>query len=101
MFVRDVARALRPRGGAILVELEDPLEARPFMTDSHVRWSRGMDVAEERLAILRARLTTGFHPLSRARLTSLACDAGLEMKAEFFRALGFVGVELERGGADA
>jgi tRNA (cmo5U34)-methyltransferase len=100
-FLRDIGRALRPRGGAILVELEDSLGARAYLTDTHVGWSRAMGMTEERLAILRERLTTGFHPLTRARLTSLACDAGLEMKAEFFRALGVIGVVLGRGGRDA
>ncbi|MBX3232602.1 MAG: class I SAM-dependent methyltransferase [Labilithrix sp.] len=96
-FLRDLGRAVRPRGVVVLAELEDVGPARALLTEAHLRCSHAAGVLDERLETMRERLTSGFHAITRERLVTLLDDAGLSVKAELFRAFGIVGLVLERG----
>lgn len=100
-FVDDLQRALKPEGVVLLVEFENSGPSREHLTDAHLRWSLKAGVHEARLGGLRERLTTGFNLLRRDRFEELAEHAGLRVRCEFFRALGVVGLILERSATRA
>ena len=95
-FLRTIAASLRPGGRAVLTEFEHAGSAHRAFVDTHVRFSAGRGLPQERLELLHERLTTGFHLITRGRLLDLARRVGLVFEMEFLRALGLVGFVLRK-----
>ncbi|MEC9396053.1 MAG: class I SAM-dependent methyltransferase [Myxococcota bacterium] len=91
-FARQLGALLSPSGALLLVDLEAHRDARALMTEAHLRYSAGQGLSEERCELMRERLDTGFHILTRNRHEEILWLARLEVQAEFFRAFGVVGL---------
>lgn len=96
VFLTALARALRPGGQLVLVDLMRP-ERSPLQAQVEAAWlgyqrASGLEGTPEALA----GLSQALHPIGVARLTALVTAAGFGDPAPIFQALDFEGFLLHR-----
>jgi tRNA (cmo5U34)-methyltransferase len=95
-FLTALARALRPGGQLVLVDLMAP-ERSPLQQQVDAAWvgfqrASGVTVAEAAVT----GLTQGVHPIGSSRLAALVEAAGFSDPAPIFQALGVQGYLLQK-----
>ncbi|RAL25159.1 hypothetical protein DL240_02815 [Lujinxingia litoralis] len=95
-FLCDIAGAMAHGASALVTEIECSTHEGSLLVDAHLKCSSASGVSADRLELLKARLTHGFHMLERSRFEELAGAAHMQVHEEFFRCFNVVGRRLVR-----